>query len=157
MEVRVSVSTTRAISNAIESGRPLPRHRGAFAGSVYETFVNYKHQVSRICDANVDDADSWHVFPKYPPNGPCYSYLFLAAELPSSRIYKVGITHNVAQRFSQFCAGIPPIFSPRRASILLFGSSLWASLCEESVLVHCRHLWVGGEWLLESKEATDGR
>ena len=155
MEERVSNTTKRAICNAISSGRPLPTHRGAFAGTVYDTFMSYTHCVSSVY-TDVDHAGSWHVLPKFPPNGPCYSYLFMAAELPSSRIYKVGVTQNVAQRFSQFCCGLPPVFTPRTVSMLLFDSACWASLCEESILVHCRHLWIGGEWLLESREANDG-
>ncbi len=116
---------------------------------------NDEQACSRIA-GGLDHADSWHVLPRFPPDGPCYSYLFLAAELPSSRIYKVGVSQNVAQRFSQFCAGLPPVFTPRSVSMLLFDSKLLASLCEESILVHCRHLWIGGEWLLESREGYDG-
>lgn len=151
----MSNSTKRAICNAISTGRTLPIHRGTFAGNVYDTFMSYTHRVSRVY-ADVDHADSWHVLPRFPPDGQCYSYLFLAAELPSSRIYKVGVSQNVAQRFSQFCAGLPPVFTPRSVSMLLFDSVLLASLCEESILVHCRHLWIGGEWLLESREGYDG-
>lgn len=150
----MSNSTKHAICNAISSGKSLRRHRGAFAGSVHDTFMSYTHRVSRVY-ADVDHTDAWNVLPKLPLDGACYSYLFLAAELTSSRIFKVGITQNVAQRFSQFCSGLPPIFTPRIVSVLLLESQLWASLCEESVLVHCRHLWIGGEWLLESRETDD--
>ena len=152
----MSNSTKNAICSAMSSGKPLPRHRGEFAGSVYDTFMNYTHRVSCVY-TDVDHTDSWQVMPKLPSDGSCYSYLFLAAELTSSRIYKVGITQNVAQRFSQFCSGLPPVFTPRIVSVLLLDSVLWASICEESVLVHCRHLWIGGEWLLESMEAADGK
>jgi hypothetical protein len=151
----MSNATTQAIKTAMSECSPKKWHRGHFRGDVARTFFDYDYGRLGVF-GNVNEADSWHIFESFKPGGKSYAYLFVAADLDSSRIYKVGVTRNIPQRFQQFCAGLPPILSPRKQFVSLFDSEFHASLCEESVLVHCRHLWIGGEWLLEGKEATDG-
>jgi hypothetical protein len=156
----VSRQSTIAINRAIRTGRTQSVHVSVFAGSVLETFESYTHRVAyALAPEDLFDPE----YPEhFPAGGPCYAYLFSAAMKQSETFWKIGITRNIAGRYSHFACGLPPAFSTRCLRALLFNDQIYAEQCEESLLVACRHLWVGGEWLLEhataglSKEATDG-
>ena len=115
--------------SALDQGIPVVEATAVWQGSVVQCWNVYVQPFAETRD---------RLFP-------CDVY-WISATIGSERFFKIGISKNVAKRFSQFEKTFP-IAEWKMVNVVKTKDFKVAERCEADMLVACRRLHVGGEWM----------